>query len=266
VWPHGDLPVEQATLANITAFVFLGGSNPVPCQWDKNIWLWVALNNQPAHPLKIGQRRLMTVGGYTIPVWDFNDIDVHEAQDPDNKLYFFATVEGIPTYHNIWIHGREPRSIVPQQDIPTGLTRTIPTEVDARIEIVWPHGGLPVDQATRANITAFLFVHGTTVAIDPALGWQPTVKLHWALNNGSDGAAGGGMQVGTPRLVTQGGVTYQVWDFNDIDVSAARNPLNKLHFWVEVEGVKTYPNIWTHGADARTIFPQTDTPTRSCTP
>jgi hypothetical protein len=31
-----------------------------------------------------------------------------------------------------------------------------PVAVRAKIEIVWPHGGLPVQQAERANVTAYL--------------------------------------------------------------------------------------------------------------
>ena len=41
------------------------------------------------------------------------------------------------------------------------------------------------------------------------------------------------------------GRTFPVWDFNDIDVSAARDPANKLSFFVTVDGVEALPNIWT---------------------
>ena len=95
-------------------------------------------------------------------------------------------------------------------------------------------------------------------AIPPTLSWTPTVWLHWSLNTDADlGTAS--RKLGVPRTITtSGGVKFVAWDFNDVDVSAARDPLNRLYFWVEVEGVPTYSNVWAHGADARTIFPQPD--------
>jgi hypothetical protein len=48
------------------------------------------------------------------------------------------------------------------------------------------------------------------------------------------------------------------WDFNGVDVSAANDPLNRVYFWVSVDGVPTYTNVWAHGSDARTLFPQPD--------
>jgi hypothetical protein len=139
----------------------------------------------------------------------------------------------------------------------------IPLAVDARIQIVWPHGGAPVEQAEKANITAVLFRHGTTEAIPPDLDWQPTVRLYTALNTDVGPLQGQGL-VGTPRSVTEGGLTYLVWDFNDVDVSAAQDPSKKLYFWVRVDDVTTYPNIWAHAIDARTDFPRVDIPAESC--
>ena len=34
-----------------------------------------------------------------------------------------------------------------------------------------------------------------------------------------------------------------VGDLSDIDVSAARQPVSKLHFWIEVESALTYSNF-----------------------
>ena len=34
--------------------------------------------------------------------------------------------------------------------------------------------------------------------------------------------------------------------------------MNKLYFWVSVDDITTHSNIWAHGADARTVFPQAD--------
>src|SRR5207249_539571 len=46
-----------------------------------------------------------------------------------------------------------------------------------------------------------------------------------------------------------------------VDVSAAKNSRNKIYFFVTVDGVSTRSNVWSHGADARTFFPNADVPT-----
>jgi hypothetical protein len=70
--------------------------------------------------------------------------------------------------------------------------------------------------------------------------------------------------LGRKRLVAQGGLTYPVWDFDDVDVSAARDPVNKHFFRLSVDGVDARSNVWAHGADARSHFPRTDEPTAAC--
>src|SRR5207244_3783499 len=45
--------------------------------------------------------------------------------------------------------------------------------LDARIEIVFPHDNLPVNQANRANVSAFLFQSGGRVPV--ACDYAPTV-------------------------------------------------------------------------------------------
>jgi hypothetical protein len=83
--------------------------------------------------------------------------------------------------------------------------------------------------------------------------------LDWSLNTDVEKSPGTGI-VGVPRTITaSNGVTFQAWDFNNVDISAARETLNKLYFWVSVDETDTFPNIWAHGADARTVFPQPDT-------
>jgi len=63
-----------------------------------------------------------------------------------------------------------------------------------------------------------------------------------------------------------GAITYPTWEFNNIPVDQATDSTNKLHLWVSIEGVDTYPSIWTHGADARTLFPAKDEPVQGCVP
>ena len=85
---------------------------------------------------------------------------------------------------------------------------------------------------------------------DGPTAWVPHVWLVRAVNNDP------GRQI-TQGVVRRDGVLTH-WDFNDVDVSPARDPSSKLHFWVEVEGIRTYSNFWTHGLDARTYLPIPD--------
>jgi hypothetical protein len=164
------------------------------------------------------------------------------------------------------VHGVDARTFLPQQIQPQGQVvgrlQNPPVELDARIQIVWPHANAPVNEAKLANITADLFQHGTRVQVVPERAggeysppitlatWLPAVWLVRAVDNGV------GERVARGVLRREGLVAR--WDFNDVDVSPARDPQGKVHFWVEVEGVRTYSNFWTHGADARTYLPNPD--------
>jgi hypothetical protein len=258
VWPHGNAPVTQATRANVSAYLFQpGGLVPVPCAYPGTVRLWVGLNNEPARPIATATRRSETNQGHTITTFDFNDVDVSAARDSRNKLYFFVTVDGVPGRSAIWAHGADARTYFPAPDVPSGVGAAPP--LDARIEIVWPHGGASVDRANLANLTAMLFGRGTLQSADVA--YQPVVRLHRAIDTGP----GEAVATGTPRIASRAdGLRYPVWDFNDVDVSAARRPLSKLYFWVTVDGVDAASNVWTHGADARTIMPTKNAPSQSC--
>jgi YVTN family beta-propeller protein len=266
VWPHGGAGVQDAERANVTVYLLAGdGSGParslldsVPCAWDPTVRLWAALNNEPARQVGIGQKRMIRSGGRVFPAWDFNDVDVSAARDPANKIAFTATVDSVRTLSNVWTHAADARTLFPQQDAPTGVARLAPSAVDARIQIVWPHGGLPPQQAQRANITTFLFSAGTMQAASPSAAWSPVVRLHWSLNNEPERAPGQGI-VGTSRPVqAANGVRFVAWDFNDVDVSPANDSLNRMTFWVSVDGAPSYSNFWAHAVDARTLFPQPD--------
>ena len=265
VWPHRDAPVAEARLANLTAYLTYPGSRmAVPCDLTPQATLWQALNNEPALPVATGVRRLADFSGRRVPVWDFNDVDVSAARDPKNKLYFSVHLAGGPYHANVWVHGVDARTYLPSPVTPTGTQAItaagVPAVLDARIQIVWPHGGAAVEQANLANISADLFAPGTRVALVPsgsgAGAWKPAVWLVRALNND----AGVRVASGAPRRDGAG----VHWDFNDVDVSAARDPQSKLHFWCEVDGVLTHSNFWTHGVDARTYLPNPDVPLGDC--
>jgi hypothetical protein len=270
VWPHGGAGVQDADLANVTAFLLAGdgtGStrsqlDSTPCDWNPTVRLWAAENNLPAQPVALGVKRMVTGGGRRFPAWDFNDVDVSEARDPANRIAFYVTVEDgarpVQALHNVWTHAADARTLFPQQDTPTYASRLHPAAVDARIEIVWPKDNLPVQEAETANVSAYLFHADTMTAVSPNTSWAPVVRLHSSTNNDPEAAPGRGT-VGTRRVVTgANGIQFLAWDFNDVDVSAANDPLNRIYFWVSVDGVPTNSSVWAHGADARTIFPQPD--------
>lgn len=266
LWPHGDKPVSEARLANLTAYLTYPDCRvSAPCDFDRPVTLWRALNNEPAEPIAIGQRRMADLNGQRVPVWDFNDIDVSPARDPRNKLYFTLQVEGFPYRSNVWVHGVDARTYMP---LPASATaeqpvnaRTAPETLDARIQILWPHAGAAVAQANLANLSADLFVSRTLIRLapDPAADqpWDPQVWLVAARNNEPGERVCRGVLRVDERKAAH-------WDFNDVDVSPARNPENKLHFWIEVEGHHVRSNFWTHGADARTYLPNPETPLGNC--
>jgi hypothetical protein len=266
LWPHGNAAVSQADKANLTAYLTFPDSRvAVPCDFNAEVTLWRALNNEPASPIATGIRRLAGFDGRKVPVWDFNDVDVSAGRDPKNKLYFTARVAGLSCRSNVWVHGVDARTFMPQQFQPKAAllaaANTAPAEIDARIQIVWPHDNAPVARAEQANVTADLFVHGTRTRLGPAKtgsAWRPTVWLVRAVNNG----VGERTTRGIMRLENDGSAR---WDFNDVDVRPAREELGKVHFWVEVDGVRTCSNFWTHGADARTYLPYPEVLLGDCT-
>jgi hypothetical protein len=257
VFPHNGASVTQAERANVSVYLFQsGGRVPVACDYAPTVRLWAGLNNDPARPIGTATRRLDSSGGRSLPAYDFNDVDVSAARNPRNKLYFFVSIDGQANRSTVWSHGADARTFFPAPDTPTGVGAV--SQADAKVEIVWPHGNAPVDRAQKVNVTATLFQRGTLQAGTEAL--NPTVRLYRSLN------AEPAEQVGTGarRMVQAGGVSYPVWDFNDVDVAAANDPGNKYYFWVTADGLETNPNVWSHGADARTYFPQKDVPTESC--
>jgi hypothetical protein len=128
--------------------------------------------------------------------------------------------------------------------------------VDAKIEIVFPHGNAAVDKADKVNVQAYVFEHGSSRSVP--LGFDGQVVLWRSLNNGPAEP----VSLGDKDQKTVNGVTFPTWTFNDVDVSAAKDKNNKYYFRLEVGGVTaTYSNVWAHASDARSFVPQPDVPT-----
>lgn len=254
VWPEGRT-AALGERAVVDTWVFQSGTRDfAACMWNPKLQLWKAVNAEPARLVGEAGRN----GNYAVPTWSFHRIDVSEARDPSQKIYFFVGLPGLPASSNVWAHAvEEARTYQPVPNRPTG-TAPAGGAVDARIEIVWPHGNAPVEKAERVNLTAMLLQPGTLVSVPPD--WSPTVRLLRSLNDGVAREAA----LGSKRIVQDGELAYPVWDFNDLGVLEAQDPANTYYFRLSVDGVTTYSNVWTHGQDGRTFFPQRDTPAGPC--
>jgi photosystem II stability/assembly factor-like uncharacterized protein len=265
VWPHNSAPVSEARLANIGLRLFAPDSlEQPPCSWSQPVTVWQAEDSDPAEPLENAEQR--TVDGNAFPFWELNDVDVSYAMDPQHKLVFMIQVPDIDTATSIWTHGADPRTNYPFPEVPSGIATGEIDAVDARIQVVWPHdaAGNPKEtsEAAYVNVSVALFKRGTRLSVP--VDWRPdggTLYGAWNQEIGQPLAREAAIQVRKA-----GAITYPTWEFNNIPAGRAMDPANKLHMWFTVDGVDTYPNIWTHGADARTLFPVKDEPVQGCVP
>lgn len=166
-----------------------------------------------------------------------------------------ATNNSDPRDPSIYLTGGSPLILVEETTGAVPASAAPVGALDARIQLVWPHGGAAVTAADRANVSAYLFQSGGRAPVP--CGFEGMVRLWASLNNGPARP----VAVATRRLEQSGGLNLPAFDFNDVDVSAARDPRNKLFFQISVDGSAARSNVWTHGADARTIFPAADVPT-----
>jgi hypothetical protein len=149
-----------------------------------------------------------------------------------------------------YLVGGDPRILVEH-------VAALPTAVDAPIQLVWPKDA----SATSANITGVLLGPGTTQPVPCR--WNPTVRLYASIDGGPT------LQVatGARRMVTDSGLTYPVWDFNGVDISAA-NQGKSIDFWIDVNGVTTNAARWTYYTSDEDAWPPLwqQKPTASCAP
>jgi hypothetical protein len=304
VWPHDEqgnpAPVDTAPLVNAEVYLFERDTlNPVSCQFPQRVTLRWALKwtaGRPpyggltpshhrferdglGHPIPdgvVGERVVREVDGKIFPVWVFNDVAVPRFADLRVGAYYFVEVEGVDARSNIWAHTDDPRAYLPAPRGPADVGEPTADSVDALIQIVWPHDGRGIDPAATpralVNLGVDLAHHpATAIAMrdfgsSVGFGFDRPVRLLRSLNDGflepvktADAAI-----MMTKQPTAFGADAWPRWVFNDIDVSAARDPANTYYFAVQVDGVPTHTTIWSHGADARTHFPQCDVPARGC--
>ena len=159
----------------------------------------------------------------------------------------------------------------------------LPTDrVASRIEVVWPHGSAPQREATRANVVAQLLMPGASESV-PCRYNPQVVQLWRKVNNGPRELVSNG----TRRFAEVGGVTYPVWDFNDVDVSMVRGssaptpsptagsdaaatpapsdaPRDFIEFSVVVDGIRTDSAAWTYGGPNANDWQKPVRLTKSC--
>jgi hypothetical protein len=221
----------------------------------------------------IGQRIMREIDGKIFSAWVFNNIPT--GYTPGQPLsgypvsYFFLDVEGADMRTNVWAHHYDPRPVNSVPSFVTNVGRITPSAVDALIQIVWPHDEAgrpqPETNARLANIGVDLAEHSpslTTLYSSLGFDFNRQVRLLRSLNNGFLEFVRTADQI-TPHTGLNN-LSWPRWEFDNVDVSAALDHNNTYYFAVQVDGVPTHTTIWVYGTDARTYFPHTDIPARSC--
>ena len=120
--------------------------------------------------------------------------------------------------------------------------------------MVWPHNQagqfVAPEQADLVNISSLLVARGTLLALA-----SPHLPQRVWLIGALDNQVGRRLTTGTARTVTNGAFSYTTYEFNNIDVSLARDPAHHWTFWLEVPDMDFSSNVWVHGTDARTRAP-----------
>ena len=179
-------------------------------------------------------------------------------------------MEGAEARTNVWAHGQQVLTRLPYPRFIGGADEGPVDTVDALIQVVWPHDGQGhprvVTEAPLANVGVDLIRHPVLApgdALSVGFGFDRPVWLLRALNNGYLEPVKVGEKVRTATPLAEN-VSWPRWVFNDVDVSAARNAANKYYFYLTVDGVEAHSNVWAHGVDARTYFPEKDALEGSC--
>jgi len=208
---------------------------------DRTQWIWPAAVNRVT--LERGPERVTVVWNASpklvtahIPavtksaqVIDKFGRDTGEvvARDGQYQLELYPTRNNTdPRDPSAYLVGGDPRLLVEK-------VTPLPSAVDALIQVVWPR------DARSANITALLLLPDTSQPVPCR--WTPTVRLLSSI----DGGPSSRLMNGAKRMVSAQGLTYPVWDFNNVDISAAVQ-LKSIDFWLDVDGVVTRAVPWTY--------------------
>ncbi len=181
-------------------------------------------------------------------------VSTRPAQDTGNSLILLQgklyIVHPGNDYLDVWLDrtcNNELAARSPEiQAASYARTDLAPRQVEARLGILWPHGGSTPEQATFANLTATLLRED---GASPACGWEPQVTL-WAAVGDEPAQQ---VAMGNRRLMTENSVTFPVYDFNDVDVRVAHERQVPMHFTVRVNGVETAQNVWTHSVTGQYV-------------
>jgi hypothetical protein len=210
-----------------------------------------------------------------------------ETIQPKNGFY---VLDLPPSSHNadprdpsIYMIGGDPLIVDEQvQPLPEG-------QLASRIEMVWPYGSAPVEEASQANVTAQLLLPGQNTSVpcrydpdnvelwayrvyeekppvivpSPSAAGTPTTSRATATASPTPAPRVHGevrrekepvlLATGTKRFATESGVTYPVWDFNNVDVSYAKTPDKdrwlELFVIVSQDDIKMESPSWIYGGE-----------------
>lgn len=293
VWPQDGKGHQTGVAQSRAVNVSVWPTNQVGCAKAPNppVGLYLARNNDPGDYITQSQLIQRMVGSVTFPSAEFNDLPANLATNRGGK---YSVASGAFFYtnrwsdaSNVWVDGTDPRTDYPQPVVPTGVATGRLSEIDLRIQVVWPHDAegryAPPDRATFVNVAMDIFQHGTTLSVpvdyprpeDDAFGPylefaednQPVHDPIATINRLGASADVADATLLHPQAVsyTADGQTLRHWVFNDVPVQ----PGHQYHFLALMGSTRVaptmHPTIWTHAADARTLLPAPQPPP-SCVP
>ncbi len=245
VWPHDGAGHGTGVAGSRAVNISVWPRDQVSCSDAPPATpLWAARNNEPADAIRSdGQFTSRFSNGVSFPSLEYNDVGANIVDSPGSQYRFFLT----PGSSNVWVHAADARTYLPQPFEPWGYSNGWPGEVDARIQIVFPHSG-----STRVNVAVDLFEHGTHNSV-PADYTPPGGLLLWtAEGNGRPSSTG----LPVKEFYSVNGQGYPRWVFNNVPVQ----PGLQYNFIATVAGANTHPTVWTHARDPRTFLPNPQPP------
>lgn len=266
-------PVNLSRAVNISIWP----AGQIGCSIKPNISLLIAKNNEPTSVWdRLGQQGLRNGAFGKFPTFDFNDVPADMVSDPTARyrfvMYAPISVSTQGFSGNVWVHAADSRTIQPNPVTPVGFSgQPLPTQgLDTRIQLVWPHDErgnfAPVETATRLNVVAEVFEHGSLRAIPPDAAGKFRYAVSLFVADGNTPIILASSSSVTQKTYTSGGQTYTQWTFNDVPVQPGR----QYHFLagatpVGRQDIYPYSSIWTHAQDGRTNLPNPQEPP-PCTP